>query len=149
MLAQAMIWLGGRGIQVLMGSSIFGKCAQPGISAVVWASTMWHSHLKQLIGSYLRVSTPLNPECNRNVSTSAGFVGYRHISQNNSVKNSLFLLKKKMGRSCNYSPKVQIVFVVFGMCLCSSNFERDIVDTLCHASRRSDTTRPNKAGFLL
>jgi len=28
------------------------------------------------------------------------------------------------------------------------NFERDIVDTLCHASRRSDTIGPNKAGFL-
>jgi len=29
------------------------------------------------------------------------------------------------------------------------NFERDIVDTLCHASRGSDTTGPNTVGFLL
>jgi hypothetical protein len=54
-----------------------------------------------------------------------------------------------MGRWYSYSLKVQIVFVVFGECLCRSNFERDIVDTLCHASQRSDTTRPNKPGFQL
>jgi len=69
--------------------------------------------------------------------------------QNKSGKTSLFLLKKNMERSYSYSPTAHIVFWPFGECLCSSNFERDIVDTLCHASRRSNTTRPNKAGFLL
>jgi len=39
--------------------------------------------------------------------------------------------------------------VVFGECLCHPNLERDIVDTLCHALWGSDTTGPNKAGFLL
>ena len=66
-----------------------------------------------------------------------------------SAKTSSFWLKKRMGRWCDYYLKVQIVFVVFGQCLCHSNLERDIVDTLCHASWKSDTTRPNKAGFLL
>jgi hypothetical protein len=42
-----------------------------------------------------------------------------------------------------------MVFVQPGRSLCSPNFERDIVDTLCHASRRSDTTGPNKADFQL
>ena len=59
------------------------------------------------------------------------------------------LLKKNMGRSQNHSLRVHIVFVVFGWCLCCLNFERDIVDTLCHASRKSATTRPNKSDFLL
>lgn len=68
---------------------------------------------------------------------------------NFSAKTSSFCLKRNMGRSYMHSLELQIVFVVFGECLCSSNFERDIVDTLCHASRGSDTTRPNKAGFLL
>jgi hypothetical protein len=68
---------------------------------------------------------------------------------NFSAKTSSFWPKKIMGRSYTCSLEVYIVSVVFGECLCSSNFERDIVDTLCHASRRSDTTRPNKAGFLL
>jgi len=70
---------------------------------------------------------------------------FRHILG----KTSLFLLKKNMGRSCACPLKVCMVFVAFGVCVCHSNFKRDIVDTLCHASRRSDTIRPNKPHFLL
>jgi len=33
--------------------------------------------------------------------------------------------------------------------LCTSNFERDIVDTSWHASRKMGSTRPNKPQFLL
>jgi hypothetical protein len=42
-----------------------------------------------------------------------------------------------------------MVFGRAGALLCHPNLERDIVDTLCHASRRSDTTGPNKADFQL
>jgi hypothetical protein len=71
------------------------------------------------------------------------------VNRNNLAKTLLFLLKKDMGRWCSYSPEVHMVFMMVGEGLCCVNFERDIVDTLCHASRRSDTTGPNKAGFLL
>jgi hypothetical protein len=33
--------------------------------------------------------------------------------------------------------------------LCTSNFERDIVDTSWHASRKMGSTRPNRPQFLL
>ena len=70
-------------------------------------------------------------------------------AQNNSVKFLFFLLKKSMGRWYSYPLHVHIVFGMVGNGLCCVNFERDIVDTLCHASRRSDTTRPNNVDFLL
>jgi len=57
--------------------------------------------------------------------------------------------KKIWLTSHNDSLHVHIVFVVVGWGWCSLNFKRNIVDTLCHASCRSGTTRPNKAGFLL
>ena len=64
-------------------------------------------------------------------------------------KLHIFCWKKKLGRWLSYSLYVYIVFVGCEGCLCCFNFERDIVDTLCHASRRSDTTRPNKSVFQL
>ena len=60
-----------------------------------------------------------------------------------------FCSKNTLERRYTYYLKVQTVFGQAGGCLCSLNFERDIVDTLCHASRKSATIRPNKAGFLL
>jgi hypothetical protein len=68
---------------------------------------------------------------------------------NYSSKTSSFWPKKNTGSSDRCPLEVYIVFMMFEECLCHDNFKRDIVDTLCHASRRSDTTRPNKAGFLL
>jgi hypothetical protein len=82
---------------------------------------------------------------NRHMQNASVDQYFRHILG----KTSLFLLKKNMGRSCACSLKVYMVFVAFGVRLCRSNFKRDIVDTLCHASRRSDTIRPNKPLFLL
>ena len=61
----------------------------------------------------------------------------------------IFVQKKNAGRSHKHSLGVHVVFVGFGQCLCCFNFERDIVDTLCHASRKSATTGPNKSDFLL
>jgi hypothetical protein len=44
---------------------------------------------------------------------------------------------------------VYVVFMEVRGGLCFENFERDIVDTICHASRFTGTTRPNKPLFLL
>ena len=40
-------------------------------------------------------------------------------------------------------------FSLFWATFGSSNFKRDIVDRVCHASRVLDTIRPNKVHFLL
>jgi len=42
-----------------------------------------------------------------------------------------------------------IGFKCVGGGLCTSNFERDIVDTSWHASRKMGSTRPNRPQFLL
>jgi hypothetical protein len=59
---------------------------------------------------------------------------------NNFGRTSSFLLKTKLERWYNYSPLPQILLVEYGECLWCFNFERNIVDTLCHALWRSDTT---------
>jgi hypothetical protein len=74
---------------------------------------------------------------------------YMHISKISQAKPCYFC-SKKIWEDHTTILQLLIWFLCHLESVCAAPISRrDIVDTLCHASRRSDTTRPNKAGFLL
>jgi len=74
---------------------------------------------------------------------------HMHISKISQAKPCYFWPKKNW-RDHTTILQLPIWFLCHLESVCAAPIpRRDIVDTLCHASRRSDTTGPNKADFLL